>query len=70
MPASEVLKKFRRGQLHSGSKHGTIVTNPAQARAIQISEARSEGHDIPYPKGKGRSTIVSRLQRKHRKAAS
>lgn len=50
MPASEVRKKFLAGKLHSGSKHGPIVTNPAQERAIQISEARDEGHDIPYPK--------------------
>ena len=52
MPASEVLKKFRKGKLHSGSKRGPVVTNPAQARAIQISEARAEGHHIPYPDGK------------------
>ena len=25
---------FHRHQLHSGSKHGPIVTNPAQVRAI------------------------------------
>lgn len=50
MPASEVLKEFRAGNLHSGSKKGPVVTNPAQARAIQISEARKEGHHIPKPK--------------------
>jgi uncharacterized protein DUF6496 len=47
MPASEVMKKFHKGKLHSGSKHGPKVTNPKQARAIQISEARAEGHNIP-----------------------
>lgn len=47
MPASKVMSEFHKGRLHSGSKHGPIVTNPAQARAIQISEAREEGHDIP-----------------------
>ena len=47
MPASEVMPKYRKGQLHSGSKKGPVVTNPKQARAIQISEARSEGHNIP-----------------------
>lgn len=51
MPASEVMKKFKKGKLHSGSKHGKVVTNPAQAKAIQISEARDEGHDIPYKRG-------------------
>jgi Family of unknown function (DUF6496) len=47
MPASEVMKKFKAGKLRSGSKHGPKVTNPKQARAIQISEARAEGHNIP-----------------------
>ena len=47
MPASKVLSEFRKGRLHSGSKSGPIVTNIRQARAIQISEAREEGHDIP-----------------------
>ena len=53
MPASNVLKEFRAGKLRSGSKHGPVVTNPQQAVAIQISEARKEGHDIPEkPKSK------------------
>lgn len=47
MPARLVKKKFEQGKLHSGSKHGPIVTNPKQMKAIQISEARSEGHNIP-----------------------
>lgn len=47
MPASQVLKKFRKGKLHSGSKTGPVVTNKKQATAIQLSEARSEGYDIP-----------------------
>lgn len=33
-----VLKEFKRGTLHSGS--GRIVTNPKQAIAIGLSEAR------------------------------
>lgn len=47
MPASQVMKKFKSGKLHSGSKKGPVVKNPAQAKAIQISEARDEGHHIP-----------------------
>lgn len=47
MPARLVAGKFRAGRLHSGSKHGPIVTNPSQMRAIQISEARGEGENIP-----------------------
>lgn len=58
MPASQVMKKFRKRQLHSGSKHGKIVTDPAQAKAIQISEARDEGYNIPYPGERKRSKIL------------
>lgn len=50
MPASQVMDKFRKGKLHSGSKKGKVVTNPKQAKAIQISEARDEGHNIPKKK--------------------
>lgn len=46
MPASEIMKKFRARTLHSGGS-GKIVTNPKQAKAIQLSYAREEGHDIP-----------------------
>jgi len=35
-----VMKEFAHGHLHSGSKHGPLVHNPRQARAIAIAEAR------------------------------
>ena len=38
MPSSEVMPKFSKGQLHSGSKSGPKVTNPKQAVAIMYSE--------------------------------
>lgn len=44
-----VMKEFKRGTLHSGS--GPIVTNPKQAIAIGLSEARKAGAKIPK-KGK------------------
>ena len=44
------MKKFAAGKLHSGSKTGPKVTNPHQAKAILLSEARGEGHKIPKPK--------------------
>jgi hypothetical protein len=47
VPASQVMGKFKRGKLHSGSKHGPRVTNPKQAKAILLSEARDEGYNIP-----------------------
>ena len=61
MPASLVAEKFRAGKLHSGSKHGPVVTNPKQMTAIQISEARSEGHNIPKPKKRGRRKMSGKL---------
>lgn len=54
MPASQVMKEFRAGRLHSGSKRGPVVTNPKQAKAILLSEAREEGHDIPEPPKRGK----------------
>lgn len=42
MPSKNVMKKFSAGKLHSGSKHGPIVTDPKQAVAIMYSERRNE----------------------------
>jgi hypothetical protein len=36
----KVMGEFGKGELHSGSKQGPIVTNPKQAIAIGFSEAR------------------------------
>jgi len=33
------MKRFKAGQLHSGSHTGKVVTNPKQAIAISLSEA-------------------------------
>ncbi|HEY4831546.1 MAG TPA: DUF6496 domain-containing protein [Waddliaceae bacterium] len=35
-----VMKEFKKGKLHSGSKKGPKVTNPKQAIAIALSEQR------------------------------
>ena len=40
MPASEVMGKFKRGELHSGSKKGPKVTSRKQALAIMMPEKR------------------------------
>lgn len=37
---TKVMKEFKGGKLHSGSKKGPEVTNPKQAIAIALSEAR------------------------------
>lgn len=46
------LGEFKRGELHSGSKHGPKVTSKAQALAIGFSEARKAGEKVPAKKGK------------------
>lgn len=43
MPSSEVMGKFKRGQLHSGSKKGPKVQDRSQAIAIMLSEKKKEG---------------------------
>jgi hypothetical protein len=46
----KVMKEFKEGKLHSGSKKGPDVTNPKQATAIALSEAREAGARIPKKK--------------------
>lgn len=46
---SKVMGEFKHGELHSGSKKGPKVTNPKQATAIALSEARKAGAKIPQP---------------------
>lgn len=36
----KVMKEYKKGELHSGSKKGPEVTNPRQALAIALSESR------------------------------
>ena len=36
---TKVMREFKAGKLHSGSKKGPEVTNPKQAVAIALSEA-------------------------------
>jgi len=36
----KVMHEYKEGKLHSGSKSGPEVTNPKQAIAIALSEAR------------------------------
>lgn len=43
----KVMHEFKMGELHSGSKKGPKVTNPKQAIAIGLSEARKAGARIP-----------------------
>jgi hypothetical protein len=43
------MHEFKRGKLHSG-RSGKKVTNPKQAIAIGLSEARKEGKKVPEKK--------------------
>lgn len=56
MPYDQVMHKFKKGQLHSGSKSGKKVTNRKQAIAIMLSEKRkaSEGKSEYGPSEKFR----------------
>ena len=53
----EKMHEMKRGELHSG-RSGKKVTNPRQAIAIGLSEAREEGAKVPPPphEGSSRST--------------
>jgi len=44
---AKVMGEFKGGKLHSGSKSGPKVTNPKQATAIAMSEARKAGAKTP-----------------------
>lgn len=46
----KVMGEFKHGKLHSGSKKGPLVTNPKQAVAISMSEARKKGMKVPAKK--------------------
>jgi hypothetical protein len=64
MPSSQVWSKFKKGKLHSGSKHGPKVKSRAQAQAIFLSEKRKEqAHGGKYPHARPGHP----LSKKHRK---
>ena len=64
MPSSEVMHKFKHGTLHSGSKHGPVVKNKAQAKAIAASEARKEKeHGGEYPEKRKHKERAAREKR-------
>jgi hypothetical protein len=50
VPASAIMRLFKKGELHSG-KGGPVVKDKAQAKAIQLSYLRKEGHNIPRKGG-------------------
>jgi len=46
----KVMHEMKEGKLHSGSKHGPVVSNPKQGIAIALSEARKKGLKVPGKK--------------------
>lgn len=44
---SKVMREYKAGKLHSGSKKGPVVKSQKQAVAIALSEARKAGAKIP-----------------------
>lgn len=46
----KVMREGYKGELHSGSKEGPIVTNPDQMKAIAVSEAKKKGLKVPTRK--------------------
>lgn len=43
---AKVMREFKHGELHSGSKKGPEVKNRKQAIAIALSEARKAGESV------------------------
>ena len=50
------IKEMKQWKLRSG-RSGKKVTNPKQAIAIGLSEAREEGAKVPYKKASGSKRI-------------
>lgn len=46
----KVMREYKAGTLHSGSKSGPKVTSRKQAVAIGLSEARKAGEKVPRRK--------------------
>lgn len=65
---NKVMGEFKRGELHSGSKKGAEVTNPKQAVAIALSEARKAGAKIPVKKADGGAIVQTPAARAARAA--
>lgn len=42
----KVMHEYKEGKLHSSSKTGPVVSNPKQAIAISLSEARKKGMKV------------------------
>lgn len=59
-----VMKEYKEGELHSGSKTGPKVKSRKQAVAIALSEARKSGAKVPKKKSSSASTKKSTSTKK------
>ena len=60
MPFDQVMGKYTRGELHSGSKRGPVVKSRKQAIAIRMSEQRkAQGGKREYQSKKRRGGFES-----------
>jgi hypothetical protein len=50
----EEMTKFRKGTMHSGSKHGPVVRDRAQAIAIGLSESGQGRRKVGHKRGRKR----------------
>lgn len=66
MPYTEVMHKFKHGQLHSGSKKGKKVTNRKQAIAIMLSEKKKAGEGKKEYQPKHDVGPSKNVRKKHR----
>ena len=67
MPYDQVMKKWKGGELHSGSKSGPKVKSQAQAVAIMLSEKRkAEGGKKEY-KSRGHHAVAGLHKAKPKK---
>ena len=66
MPSSEVMHKWKTGQLHTGGRGGPKVTSQKQAIAIMKSEERTEAkHGGHYPESHFQGGVVSKSSGLH-----
>jgi len=54
------MKEMKKGKLRSG-RSGKKVTDPKQAIAIGLSEARKEGAKVPYKRSTGKKSTRKKI---------
>ena len=56
----QAMKEMKKGKLRSG-RSGKKVTDPKQAIAIGLSEAREEGAKVPYKRSTKKKTTSKKM---------